>query len=58
MSKRLITALILLILAVVVLVLNTGEMRLNLIFGTIRAIKAIAMLGFLVVGIVIGLLIK
>ena len=58
MSRRLISALVLLVVAIVVLVLNTGSMRLDLAFAAFRVLKSVAFLSFLVTGIVIGLLLK
>ncbi len=59
MSKRLIWALVLIGLTVVVLLFNTdGKVSVELVNYTIRYSRAVVYLGFTVVGVVIGLLLK
>lgn len=59
MSKRMITALMLIALTVIVLLLNnSGQLSLNMMFGTVRAATSMVLLGFTGVGVIIGLLIR
>ncbi len=59
MSKTLIIALVLLMLTVLVLLFNArGSVDINLLFATFRPSKAMVLLGFTSVGVVIGLLLK
>jgi hypothetical protein len=59
MNKALLTGLILLGLTVVVLLFNaTGRMDLNLVFDTVAVNKALSLLGFTTIGVVVGLLLK
>jgi len=52
------TALLLLGLAVLVLIFNRGHVELDLIFGTVSLLKSLAFLFFLAAGVVIGVLLR
>jgi len=52
------TALLLLGLAVLVLIFNRGHVELDLIFGTVSLLKSLAFLLFLAAGVVIGVLLR
>lgn len=62
MNKKLLIALVILGLTAIVLVFNTmGSDRMisvDLIVQTIKAYKSLAFLGFVVVGVVVGVLLK
>ncbi|MCA1809735.1 MAG: hypothetical protein ABR497_02090 [Kiritimatiellia bacterium] len=63
MNKKMLAALILLLFTALVLVFNSigsrsGRIDVDLIFTTIRAVKSLAFLGFIVIGVAIGLLLK
>lgn len=58
MSKGMLTALLLLGLAVLVLIFNRGHVELDLIFGTVSLLKSLAFLLFLAAGVVIGVLLR
>lgn len=58
MSVGRIIAFVLLAIAVVVLVFNTDSMDLSLIFDSFDMMKAIALLIFMGLGVVIGVLLK
>jgi hypothetical protein len=57
-SKGLMAALIIMGITVVLLLFNKGSVDVNLILGSIRALKSLVFLAFLGVGVVIGVLIK
>lgn len=58
MSRGMLTALLLLGLAVLVLIFNRGHVELDLIFGTVSLLKSLAFLFFLAAGVVIGVLLR
>ena len=58
MSKKLLWALILIVLTVLVLLFNRGSVDVNLLIGKISAMKALVFLGFTGLGVVIGCLLK
>ncbi len=60
MNKKMFAALAILLLTALVLVFNTKGMNIsvNLIFTTVSAIKSIVFLGFIAIGVAIGLLLK
>jgi uncharacterized integral membrane protein len=59
MSRKLISTLILLAVAVVVMLLNTGDtVSLHLLWTTVKMRAAFAYLGFTTVGVLIGILLK
>lgn len=58
MSKKVISALVLLGLAVVVMIMNRDDIGLNLIVFKVNTIESFAILGSTVLGIVIGVLLK
>lgn len=58
MQRKLIYALILIGAAAVVLILNRGSISVNLVFTQIKALTSLVFLGFIIIGVVIGLLLK
>ena len=62
MNKKILFALIILCITAIVLVFNTmgsdNKVTVNLIVQTIKVYKSLAFLGFIVVGVVIGVLLK
>ena len=58
MNKRLLWALLLIALVVIVLVMNRHSVKVNLVFGDIRAAAAFVFMGFTGVGVAIGALLK
>lgn len=59
MSKRMITALVLIALMVIAMLLNAGHnVRLDLVVTTIRVSAAMAYLGFAALGVVVGILLR
>jgi uncharacterized integral membrane protein len=58
MSKRLLYALLLIGLMVILLVLNKGNVSVNLIVTTVKMSAAFAYLAFAALGIAIGILLK
>ena len=60
MPKKMIAALAILLLTALVLVFNTkgSDIPVHLVFTTVTAIKSIVFLGFIAVGVAIGLLLK
>ncbi len=60
MHKQMIAALAILLLTALVLVFNTKgpEVEVNLIFSAVQGIKSVVFLGFIAVGVAIGLLLK
>jgi len=57
-NKKLLGGLLLLALAVVVIILNPGHVKLALAFRDLDALKPLVYLGFLAAGVVIGILLK
>jgi uncharacterized integral membrane protein len=57
-SKKLVFALVLIGLTVIVLLLNRSELDLNLLVGKVKAAASFVYLGFVVIGVVIGMLLK
>ena len=58
MTKKLLTALILIGLTVVVLLFNRGSVAVDLILTSVSGFKSLVFLGFTAVGVVIGVLLK
>ncbi len=60
MPKKMMAALAILLLTALVLVFNTkgADISVHLVFTTVTAIKSIVFLGFIAVGVAIGLLLK
>ncbi len=58
MSRKLLFALVLLGLVVIVIVLNRGSVDVNLLVTQISALKSLAFLGFVAIGVAIGVLLK
>jgi len=58
MSKNVLIALLLIALAVVVMIFNTGRESVDLIVTTVRASASLVYLFFLAVGVTIGILLK
>lgn len=58
MAKNVIMALLLIVLSVLVMIFNTHSMDVNLLFTTIRATASLVFLFFVVMGVVIGILLK
>jgi len=58
MSRRVAYALIILALSVIVLLFNRGTVSVDLLFTTVDAMKSLAFLAFIGVGVVIGVLLK
>lgn len=58
MKRSLVCALALVALTVLVLIFNKGEVKVNLLFGTVELLKPVALFSFAAVGVVIGVLLK
>ena len=62
MNRKMLFALIILCVTVIVLVFNTmgsgNKITIDLIVQTIKVYKSMAFLGFIVIGVVIGVLLK
>ncbi|MDD4872462.1 MAG: hypothetical protein PHR77_18075 [Kiritimatiellae bacterium] len=58
MKKGLIWAMLILVLSVLVLIFNKGNVNVNLLICDISAMKSIVFLAFISVGVAIGVLIK
>jgi len=58
MNKKLLYALILIVLAVIVLIFNRGRVRVDLLFTTVNALKSVVFLVFACIGVIIGVLLK
>ena len=59
MTKKVMSALILMFVVTVVLILNTHDkITVNLIFGKVKAISSIVYLCFTGIGVIIGILLK
>ncbi|MGA1530740.1 MAG: hypothetical protein ACO398_08335 [Kiritimatiellia bacterium] len=58
MSKKLMYALILIVLVVIVLLMTKGNTSVNLVFTEFSASRSMIFLGFTGVGTIIGLLLK
>ena len=59
MSKRLLYALIIIALSAIILIFNArGKVDVELVFGPVRMVKAIAFFVFMGVGVLVGTLLK
>lgn len=58
MSKHMMWALLLIVLAVVVMLFNNKTMDLELLVTNLKVMKSIVFLGFTIVGVAIGMLLK
>lgn len=58
MSKNVLIALILIALSVLVMIFNTSSITIELVFTSVRTAASLAYLFFVVVGVVIGVLLK
>jgi len=58
MRRSLLWALLLIGLVILVLLYNQGHLTLNLVFTEIRAPRAVVLLGFTAVGVLIGILLR
>lgn len=58
MSRNVLIALVLIAMAVVVMILNTGEISLNLVIRPIRVAASLIYLAFTAFGVLIGVLLK
>ncbi len=58
MNRRTTSALVLIGLTVVVLMVNRGSISVDLVLDSVKAMAALVYLGFVVVGIIIGMLLK
>lgn len=58
MSKKVLSALIIIAVVVMVLIFNRGKVSVNLLFDEVEAIKSVAFFMFTVIGVVIGILLK
>ncbi len=58
MSRKILVALVLIALGVIVMLLNTDPISLKLVGTSLRLAAAFAYLGFTILGIVVGLLLK
>jgi len=58
MNKGILWAMLILIISVLILIFNKGSVSVNLLVCDISAMKSIVFLGFISVGVAIGLLIK
>ncbi|MBP7829313.1 MAG: hypothetical protein KA248_05305 [Kiritimatiellae bacterium] len=58
MSKNMIIALVLMVVAVVIFIVNREKTSVDLLFTTINQAKSFVFLGFTALGVVIGVLLK
>lgn len=58
MTKQLMWALVIIAFVVLVLIFNRGDVDVNLIVKEISALKSLVFLGFVVIGVAIGILLK
>lgn len=58
MSKQKIVAMVLLVLAAIVFIVNRGSTTVDLLVTQIRSIQSFVFLGFTALGVVIGVLLK
>ncbi len=58
MSKRLLYALVIIALSVIVLIFNRGTVEIDLLVGKVDALKSLAFMGFIGIGVVIGVLLR
>lgn len=58
MNKGVLWAMLILVVAILILIFNKGSVSVNLLVCDISAMKSIVFLGFISVGVAIGLLIK
>ena len=58
MTKNVLIALILIVLSVLVMIFNTGSISLNLVFAVVRPVASLVYLSFMVLGVVVGVLLK
>ncbi len=58
MNKGVLWAMLILVISILVLIFNKGSVSVNLLICEISAMKSIVFLGFISVGVAIGLLIK
>ena len=58
MNKNMLTALVLIALSVIVMIMNRGDVPLNILGLHIRAMFSFVILGFVGVGVAIGVLLK
>lgn len=58
MNKGVLWAMLILVVAILILIFNKGSVSVNLLVCDISAMKSIVFLGFISIGVAIGLLIK
>jgi hypothetical protein len=58
MNKKLLCALVLILLCVVVLIFNRGDVDVDLVFTSVDGLKSLVFLAFIAVGVAIGVLLK
>ena len=58
MSKQKIIAMVLLVLAAIVFIINRDRTSVNLLVTTVKSIQSFVFLGFTALGVVIGVLLK
>lgn len=58
MTKKILWALIMIVLSVIVLIINHDGVEVKLLFTTVDASKSFVFLGFIGVGVAIGFLLK
>jgi uncharacterized integral membrane protein len=58
MTKNVLIALILIVVSVLVMIFNTGSIPLNVLFAVIKPVASLVYLSFMVLGVVIGVLLK
>lgn len=58
MKKGLIWALLILVLCVVILIFNGGRVDLNLVVTKVSWMKSLVFLGWMAVGVIVGVLLK
>lgn len=58
MTKNVMIALLLIALSVVVMIFNTDNIRVNLIFGVVKPAASLVYLCFTALGVTIGILLK
>jgi uncharacterized integral membrane protein len=58
MNKKILYALLLITVMVIILIVNRGDVKVDLVVMSISALKSIVFLSFIAVGVVIGVLLK
>ena len=58
MAKNVLIALVLIVLSVLVMIFNTASIHVDLVFTSIRVAASLVFLFFIVMGVIIGVLLK